>query len=291
VFSIVTPSLNQGHFIGDAIRSVLRQVEPAVEHLIVDGRSSDDTAAVVADYARRYPTRLHWLSEPDAGQADAVNKGLALARGDIVGWLNADDAYLLPTTLREVRAAFRRFPQADLVYGDGVLMSADYRVLKVLCMPAFSQARLRRRNCLLQPAVFWRRHVSQRERLDPTLLLAADYEYWLRLAQRYEFRHVRRPWAADRHYAARRSHALRAQMQAEDRSLQARYPTPRLGAWRRVAETALVKWPDLARGLLWLPRFYAARHRLTLPLRFGRPARTVRDQLFARVEELAETAA
>jgi len=289
--SIITPSLNQGHFIGDALASVHCQQGVEVEHLVVDGGSRDETVAVVQAHARRHPSRLHWLSEPDGGQAEAVNKGLRLAQGEILGWLNADDAYLLRSTLREVVAAFNRYPETDVIYGDGVLISVDNQLLKVLCMPPFSRARLARRCCLLQPAVFWRRHVSDAHQLDTTLALAMDYEFWLRLSTRYRFRHVPRPWAADRNYPARRSLLRRADLDAETCALQTRHPAPPWPAWRRAAETLLVKWPDLARGLGWVPWLYAARRRLALPLGFGPLGAMVRNQLFRRVEELADAPA
>src|SRR5688572_1037654 len=87
--SIVTPSLNQGRYLDEAIRSVQGQDYPRLEHVVVDGGSTDETL----DVLRRHP-HLRWVSEPDGGQSDAVNKGFRLARGEIFGWLNADDYYL-----------------------------------------------------------------------------------------------------------------------------------------------------------------------------------------------------
>src|SRR4029079_8178684 len=87
--SIVTPSYNQGRFVEATIRSVLDQRSPRIEHIVVDGGSTDGTLDVLA----RYP-KVKWTSEPDSGQADAVNKGFRRAAGEIVGWLNSDDLYL-----------------------------------------------------------------------------------------------------------------------------------------------------------------------------------------------------
>src|ERR1700680_5105962 len=88
IVSVITPSFNQGGYIEQTIQSVLHQDYDPVEHIVIDGGSTDDTV----DVLKRYP-HLIWLSEKDLGQADALNKGLALARGDIIGWINSDDYY------------------------------------------------------------------------------------------------------------------------------------------------------------------------------------------------------
>src|SRR5438309_5772154 len=108
--SVVTPSLNQGAYIEETIRSVLDQDYPRIEHIVVDGGSTDGTLEIL----RRYP-HLTWVSEPDGGQADAVNKGFRLAEGEIFGWLNADDLYL-PGTISAAVAVLRE-TGCGLVHG------------------------------------------------------------------------------------------------------------------------------------------------------------------------------
>lgn len=85
--SIVTPSLNQGKYIGETITSVLSLDYPSIEHIVIDACSSDNTKEILHSFSGR----IHWISEPDLGQADAVNKGFSMAKGDIFGWLNSDD--------------------------------------------------------------------------------------------------------------------------------------------------------------------------------------------------------
>ena len=111
--SVITPSYNQGHYIRQTINSVLNQRgDFEVEHLVVDGQSTDDTLAVL----RSYGHAIRWLSEPDDGQADALNKGIALATGDVIGWLNSDDLYH-PGCLDAVARVFAAEPRTQWLYG------------------------------------------------------------------------------------------------------------------------------------------------------------------------------
>src|SRR3954467_14302963 len=111
--SIVTPSFNQGRFLGRTIDSVLGQDYPHVEYLVVDGGSTDETLAIL----RSYGDRVRWLSEADAGQTAAINKGFQRTSGKIVGYLNSDDV-LLPEAVATVVEYLRNHPECDLVYGD-----------------------------------------------------------------------------------------------------------------------------------------------------------------------------
>jgi glycosyltransferase involved in cell wall biosynthesis len=101
--SIVTPSLNQARFLELAVESVLQQECDFEEYWVVDGGSQDGSV----DLLRQYDSRLHWVSEPDSGQGDAINKGFQRSRGEIIGWLNADDVYC-PGALNEVAGSFGR---------------------------------------------------------------------------------------------------------------------------------------------------------------------------------------
>src|SRR5688572_3449685 len=111
--SIVTPSLNQGRFIEDTVKSVLGQDYSPIEYLVVDGGSTDGTLAVL----RRYDGALRLISEPDSGQAAAINKGLRATSGEILGWLNSDDVYE-PSAVSAAVAYLREHPETAMVYGD-----------------------------------------------------------------------------------------------------------------------------------------------------------------------------
>ncbi|MBV9325626.1 MAG: glycosyltransferase [Chloroflexi bacterium] len=178
--SIVTPSFNQGRFIERTIRSVLEQEFDgrALEYVVVDGASTDDTVEVL----QRFGKRLSWVSEPDRGQAHAVNKGLAMTSGQIIGWLNSDDIYY-PGAFRSIWQCFAAHPEVDLVYGDANHIGTDDAVLEPYYTEPWDFERLKDVCYLCQPAVFFRRRLFQRiGGMDERLHFCMDYDYWVRAA-------------------------------------------------------------------------------------------------------------
>lgn len=203
--SIVTPSYNQAEFLPFTLQSVKNQDYADVDHVVFDAGSSDGSRKVLAKYEDCYG--LSWTSEPDEGHWHAVNKGFDQAGGDVVGWLNSDDAYLHTNTVSKVVEAFEENEDADVVYGNAIEIDKENRVLAAKEVRDFSYRRLLRGCFLIQPAVFFRRHVVEAEKLRPGLEYALDYEYWLRLAQKFEFRRLDDFLAADRVHDARKSTA------------------------------------------------------------------------------------
>ncbi len=183
--SIVTPSLGQGRFIEDAIRSVLEQDYPHIEHIVIDGGSTDETV----DVLERYP-HLTWVSEPDEGQADAINKGFRRANGEIFGWLNADDAYL-PGAVSAAVEALRR-TRAGLVHGGWRQIDEDGATIRdIQPVPYDHDAELNDRNAVCQPGAFFTREAFEAVGgLDASYRYAMDYELWLRLGARFPVTHV-----------------------------------------------------------------------------------------------------
>jgi glycosyltransferase involved in cell wall biosynthesis len=177
--SIVTPSLNQGRFIRETVESVLGQDYPRLEYFVVDGGSTDDTVAVL----REYGDRLAWVSEPDRGQAHAINAGWRRARGSIIAYLNSDDCYL-PGAVRRAVAGLEAHPEAGAVYGEGDHVDEAGRVIARYPTEPFSLERLEETCFVCQPTVFLRREVVERVGwLDESLRYCMDYDLWIRVGR------------------------------------------------------------------------------------------------------------
>jgi glycosyltransferase involved in cell wall biosynthesis len=182
--SVITPSYNQGQFIGQTVESVLGQQYPGLDYIVIDGASTDNTLAVLQPYT----DQLRLISEPDRGQTDALNKGLRMATGEVVCWLNSDD-YFLPNTLQIVGEFFAKNPQkrwltADCVIVDeiGHPIQKPIRQYKRLLRQLNPAAYLGVTNAVCQPATFWRRSVhTELGYLNETLRYTMDYDWWLRL--------------------------------------------------------------------------------------------------------------
>jgi len=182
-FSIVIPSFNQGKFIERTIESVLGQKYKNVEIIVVDGGSTDGTMEIL----KKYGDKIKWISEKDNGQTEAINKGIRMATGDIMAYLNSDDTYE-KDTLNIVAKYFEESPKTMIVYGKGRHIDendkyindyptekVDVNVLKIKCP-------------ICQPTVFWRRELwTDIGEFDEKLNFAMDYQYWLRVAEKYNF--------------------------------------------------------------------------------------------------------
>jgi len=186
--SVITPSFNQGEFIEQNIKSVLAQNYPEVEHIVIDGGSTDMTVEIL----QRYP-HLNWSSEPDNGQTDALNKGFSKATGEIIAWINSDDWYP-PGVFHEIAKKLEEYPivmgaceqtdrDGNTTEIQGNLERTWYDLLKYwvyYSIPA-------------QPSIFFKREVLERVKrddgtyLDNDLEFGMDYEFWLRLAKEYDF--------------------------------------------------------------------------------------------------------
>lgn len=181
--SVITVSYNSAATIADTVRSVASQTHPDIEHLVIDGRSTDDTVQVVE--VHRHPN-LVLTSEPDKGIYDAMNKGLNRATGDVIGFLNADDFYADADVLARVAKAFEDDPSVEACFGDLVYVSEDNRkVVRYWKSRPYEKGSFARGWCPAHPTFYIRRSALERLGLfDLTYRLAADTEFMMRYLER-----------------------------------------------------------------------------------------------------------
>lgn len=207
--TIVTPSYNQADYLEETIRSVLNQNYPNLEYIIVDGGSTDGSVEII----RKYEDRLAWwVSEPDQGQTDAINKGFAKANGELLAWLNSDDTYL-DGAIAEAVDYLEEHPEAGMVYGDANLIDDDGEILGRFPARQTDFHKLMRGFVHIpQQAAFFRALLwHQVGPLDATLYFAMDYDLWVRLAQRAPLHYHPKLWANFRLHGGAKS------LEADDR--------------------------------------------------------------------------
>lgn len=201
--SVVTPSFNQAAFIESTILSVKEQNYADLEHIVVDGGSTDGTVEILKRHEH-----VRWVSEPDRGQTHALNKGFRMATGEIFGWVNSDDTYC-PGILPIVEERFRD-PAVMVVCGDGFEIDERGQVTHPMSSLRASPDRLIRYWKwdfeFVQPAFFFRRSVFEEVGyLDESLYYAMDMDFFIRLGKRYRFHHIPRPLANLRFYETTKS--------------------------------------------------------------------------------------
>jgi glycosyltransferase involved in cell wall biosynthesis len=196
--AIVTPSYNQAPFIRAAIESVLAQDYPHIEYVIVDAGSTDGTL----DVLRSLGNRVRWISEPDSGQAEGIDKGIRLTRGEIIGWLNADDVYA-PGAVSAAVEALRAHEGAPAVYGDGIFIDADGREIGPCThvQPYSLERLINELDFIVQPATFFRRSAYEAAGgLDWGLRFCLDYDLMIKLGRQAPLLYLPRVQALVRVY-------------------------------------------------------------------------------------------
>lgn len=209
--TVVTPSYGQREYIEEAIRSVLEQTGVHIEYLVMDGGSTDGTLEIL----EKYRDRLHFVSEKDRGQADAINKGLRRASGRIVAYLNSDDFYL-PGAIAGAVRFLDHHPEFALVYGEGYHTDAQGKFKERYYTEPFDFQRLAELCIICQPTVFFRRVVlSTVGYFNPNLHYCMDYDYWIRVAKRYAIGYMSHYLAASRLHAEGKTLSKRAEAHHE----------------------------------------------------------------------------
>ncbi len=244
LISIITPSYNQGPFIEETIRSILCQDYPLVEYLVMDAGSTDETVSILEHYSEC----IAWVSEPDEGQADAINKGMARANGQIIAYLNSDD-YYLPGVLHRVAAQFRQHPENRLIYGDCMAIWGDGSEKGLIVGHPFNMKRVVQRGEFVpQQSAFWSRAATnQAGYFDKSLHFAMDYDYFIRLGETGPVQYVPETWACFRFAPHTKSVSAEDRHWREILAVSQRHGLkPWMGWywWRRIRHVGLRLLPD-----------------------------------------------
>ncbi len=272
--TIVTPSYNQGHFIRATIESVLAQDYPHLEYIVMDGGSTDETAAIVAEYG----SRLKWISEKDRGQSHAINKGFSKAGGEIVAWLNSDDI-LLPGAISGAVEAFGEAPsRIGGIYGEGRLMDREGRITGRF--PATEPFNLWKlvylSDYILQQSTFFRREaIAEVGWLDESLHYTMDWDLLIRLGTRFGLHYVPQYFGVLREYPEAKTFAGGGERIEEIRRVLERHTGLRRapGYWTYGLETLRSEWKGRLdnRSSRWLRSgakltAFLIRHATAIPL-------------------------
>lgn len=226
--SVITPSFNQAEFLERTIQSVLEQGYPDLEYIVIDGGSTDGSVELIRKYADRL---AYWVSEPDRGQVDAINKGLRRATGEWLCWQNSDDVFF-PGAFAELADAAAEHPEAGLIIGNMMLIDECDRPLRDLRYVTPShRAMLAEGMLLANQAAFWRRDVQGRVGLlDENYHCSFDYDWFLRLTAECRGVHVNRTWGALRLHGATKTSNQADRFGEENRRILAGREIP---GWKR----------------------------------------------------------
>ncbi|MDJ1491711.1 glycosyltransferase [Cytophagaceae bacterium DM2B3-1] len=214
--TIITPSFNQGQFISETIESILKQTgDFYIDYIIIDGGSSDSTMDQVKKYElilkencviKEYNglnfyisstdsefnkckgISYRWKSESDTGQANAINKGFQMAKGDIVAWLNSDDVYVDSLCIEKVFMFFRNTPDAYFIYAKGYRTDKNLKIMhEESYVTQYQVNDLREIDYILQPSAFWKTEILKTVGLlDEHLHYVFDWDYWIRCSEKYQ---------------------------------------------------------------------------------------------------------
>lgn len=214
MISLVTCSFQQARFLDATMRSVVDQGYPHLEYVVIDGASKDGSVEIIASHADRL---AYWVSEPDAGQTDALIKGFNRVSGDICGWLCSDDL-LLPGALETVGKFFRDHPEVNALYGDSIWIDAEGHPIRVKREMGFDRfVFLHDHNYIPQPSMFWRRSLyAAVGGLDTRFNLAMDSDLWDRFASRTRIAHLPHYLSCMRFYPEQKTRSLRPRGREED---------------------------------------------------------------------------
>ena len=222
--SILTPSYGYGRFMSDCVKSVLMQGTVDVEHIVMDGASTDETVEVLQSMSD--DSRLRWFSEPDDGQSDALNKAFAKSTGDWIGWLNVDEFYL-PGTLARVVEHIEQNPSTDVIYGDFAEVDAEGRLQRLVAEHNFSEKALQSWSYIASCATFIKGEAMAERLWDVQCRSMMDWNLFLDLhTADKKFVHLGHPLAAFRVHTDQVTASAAAQSPEEFSLIRARHGIP-----------------------------------------------------------------
>ena len=182
-FAIVTPSYNKVRYIQRCVESILDQPDPGLDYWLLDNCSNDGSAEIIQRLKARYGSRMNLVVEKDGGQSEAINRGFTLAKGEIMGWLNADD-FFLPDTFEKVRRFFEANPDVDMVYGKVRIYDGDFKYLGDFPVQPPNLQTLYSYDYIAQPGCFWRRRLWDKVGpLDRSLNWGLDWDLFIRMTK------------------------------------------------------------------------------------------------------------
>lgn len=219
--SIIVPSYQQGPFIERTIKSIVDQEYPDLELILMDGGSTDETMAIVEKYRSHF---THIISRKDAGQADAIRRGFAMATGEIMGWLNSDDTYV-PSTLIKMGAYFRDHPEVRFAYGNNNYIDSQDRVMVHKVQPRCNLGVMKYAYLTVpQMSAFWKRDLYESSGgVDATLRFCMDYDLFIKMAMRSLPSHMGFTIGNFRLHDLSKTRSMEAVRQTEDLLVQSRY--------------------------------------------------------------------
>ncbi len=245
IFSIIVPTLNQSRFIGQTLTSIVEQRWPDTEIIVVDGGSSDGTADVVHGFGGAVS---HFISEPDRGQADAINKGMRFAKGNLLAWLNSDDCYL-PGTFARIAPLLGDGCEMRLAYGGTTALFENTGEKKLWAAPTFDREALKTRALIYQPSAFWTRALWEKTgELDITQHFTLDWDWFLRASAHCDFQRVHEALSVYRFHDAHKTGSGNPRRNEEICAFVENHAGPKWGsAFRDVAAQLSTLGPGLDR--------------------------------------------
>ena len=184
MISLITVTYNSGKTLKNTFDSVLKQSNQKIEYIVIDGASKDNTVSIIKEFESKFKGRLKWISEPDNGLYDAMNKGIRMATGDIVGILNSDDFFTSNNVLQEIAYTFEKETEIDAIYGDIHFVNPEnlQKCVRYYSSNIFKRSLMRLGFMPAHPSFYLRRECFEKYGLYKTdYKIAADFEFLLRV--------------------------------------------------------------------------------------------------------------